>query len=116
MVGGIAAIMAERLDEPCRKKLALEIAGACGGIQRIVDRLRVAPAERVGDAAIRDHVRHTLLQEPVLSACSIRFPSGNHMETAREVANEKVKEVAEFDAWYVFGADTVLNRLLVEKT
>ncbi|MBI2357821.1 MAG: BON domain-containing protein [Deltaproteobacteria bacterium] len=75
------------------KKIALEIVGASGGIERIVDRLRVAPAERMGDAAIRDHVRDALLQEPALSACSIRTRSGNQMETVRQVALEPAGEI-----------------------
>lgn len=204
-------VLAGEVENIAAKKIALEIAAASGGIQRIVDRLRVAPAERMGDAAIRDHVRDVLLPEPALSACSIRTGSGNQLETAREVGLEpageivievkegvvtlngqvpslshkrlagvlawwvpgsrdvingleevplqqdnddevadavrlvlekdpwvraeqirvrvsyytvtleglvpdtKVKEMAEFDAWYVFGVDRVVNHLVVEK-
>ncbi|MBI2089994.1 MAG: BON domain-containing protein [Deltaproteobacteria bacterium] len=86
-------VLAGEVENIAAKKIALEIAAASGGIQRIVDRLRVAPAERMGDAAIRDHVRDVLLQEPALSACSIRTRSGNQLETAREVALEPAGEI-----------------------
>jgi osmotically-inducible protein OsmY len=39
------------------KKLALEAAAAVPGIAGIIDRLRVAPMQRMGDGQIRDHVR-----------------------------------------------------------
>ena len=38
------------------KKLALVAAAETHGVQRIVDRLKVTPAEKMGDAEIRDHV------------------------------------------------------------
>jgi osmotically-inducible protein OsmY len=193
------------------KKLALELAGAAVSNARIVDRLRVAPAERMGDAEIRDHVCKTLIQEPALNTCTIRARFTDEMEILRQspvepigdirvevedgvvilngrvpslshkrlagvlawwvpssrdvingleetppeednddeitdavrlvlekdpfvdagrvrvsarnfvvtleglVPNEKVKEMAEFDAWYVFGVDKVVNQLVVER-
>jgi osmotically-inducible protein OsmY len=48
------------------KKIALERAAAVPGVEHIVDRLRVAPARRMSDAEIRDHVRDLLLEEPGL--------------------------------------------------
>jgi osmotically-inducible protein OsmY len=193
------------------KKLALELAAAAVGVSRIVDRLRVAPAERMGDAEIRDHVCKVLIEEPALRNCIIRarledameilrrsaaepagdirievedgvvilngrLPSLSHKRLAgvlawwvpgsRDVINgleempveednddeitdavrlilekdpfvdagrirvstrncvvtleglvptQKVSEIAEFDAWYVFGVDKVVNRLVVER-
>ena len=192
------------------KKLALEMAGALPGIGNIVDRLRVAPACRMGDAEIRDHVCKVLIQEPVLDSSTVRarvkdevqvfrecivapagdiqvdveegvvtlngqVPSLSHKRlagvlawwvpgsrdvingleevppeddnddevtdavtlvlekdpfiksdqihvTTRDfivtleglVASEELKEMAEFDAWYVFGVDKVINNLKVQ--
>lgn len=127
-------VLAGEVEDIAAKKLALEIAAAAGGILRIVDRLRVTPAERMGDDAIRDHVRDALLQEPALSACSIRFRSGDQTETAREIAVEpagaieiEVKEgvvtlngqvpslshkrLAGVLAWWVPGSRDVINGL-----
>jgi len=54
------------------KKLALERAAAVRGVDHIVDRLRVAPAERMEDGQIRDLVRDALLEEPALADCALR--------------------------------------------
>jgi osmotically-inducible protein OsmY len=193
------------------KKLALELAGAEVSTARIVDRLRVAPAERMGDAEIRDHVCKVLIQEPALDTYTIRARRKDEMEILRQsavepagdirvevedgvvilnghvpslshkrlagvlawwvpgsrdvingleevppeednddevtdavrlvlekdpfvdadrirvsarnytvtleglVQNQEIKEMAEFDAWYVFGVDNVANQLVVER-
>lgn len=66
------------------KKVALELAAAVPGVSGIVDRLKVTPAQRMGDGAIRDHVRDALLQEPVFENCRIRVWDKNQVETCRE--------------------------------
>jgi osmotically-inducible protein OsmY len=54
------------------KKLALELAAAIPGSTGIVDRLRVTPAQPMEDGTLRDHVRNALLQEPVLTHCTVK--------------------------------------------
>jgi len=56
----------ERLRRIAAKKLALERgrAAALANVQGIVDRRRVAPAERMGDAAIRDLIRDVPSKSP----------------------------------------------------
>jgi osmotically-inducible protein OsmY len=68
------------------KKLALERAAAVPGVRFVVDRLRVAPARRMGDAEIRDHVRDALLGEPALEACALRVRVGQALRPVREPA------------------------------
>jgi osmotically-inducible protein OsmY len=87
-------ILEGETESVAAKKLALEIAGAVHGAGRIVDRLRVAPAERMGDAEIRDHVCRVLIQEPVFFTCSIRAWVKNHLETVRESDIEPAGEIA----------------------
>lgn len=70
------------------KKLSLELAIAVRGVTGIVDRLHVAPATRMGDGAILDAVRDTLLQEPTLANCSIYVIRKGALETVREIARE----------------------------
>jgi osmotically-inducible protein OsmY len=67
------------------KKLALERAAAVAEVRGIVDRLRVAPAERMGDGAIRDLVRDALLAEPALAECAIRVSVKETWETVRSL-------------------------------
>lgn len=60
-------IMEGELPSVPAKKLALERAAAIPGIDGIVDRVRIEPAQRMGDGAIRDELRNALLQEPAFS-------------------------------------------------
>src|SRR5512143_923259 len=68
------------------KKLALERAAAVTGVRFLVDRLRVAPARRMGDAEVRDHVCHALLGEPALEGCALRVQAGRTLRDVREPA------------------------------
>lgn len=70
------------------KKIALELASQIHGPRRVIDRLRVTPNERLGDAEIRDHLYKVMLQEPALARFSIRTLIGGRTETLREVAGE----------------------------
>lgn len=73
------------------KKLGLELAASVSGTTGIVDRLRVVPAQRMGDGTIRDHVRDAFLQEPVLQTCTIQARTKDQKdqrETYREVLPE----------------------------
>jgi len=116
------------------KKLALELAAAVPGVSGIVDRLRVAPAQLMGDGAIRDHVRDALLQEPAFETCRIRVWDKNQLATCREpspaaagvievaveegvvtlngqVPSPSHKRLAGVLAWWVPGSRDVINGL-----
>lgn len=70
------------------KKLGLELAASVPGTTGIVDRLRVVPAQRMGDGTIRDHVRDAFLQEPVLKTCTVQARTKDQLETYHEVLEE----------------------------
>lgn len=71
------------------KKLALERAAAIRGVDHIIDRLHVAPAERMEDGQIRDLVRDALLQEPALSDCALREWVKGRLEPVRSPAGAR---------------------------
>lgn len=119
------------------KKLAMESAIAVPGVTGIVDRLRVAPAERMGDRAILNAVRDALLQELALENCTLKVKYKGKAETVRESAAEHhgVIEVSVEDgvvllddhvpslaqkrlagvlAWWVPGSRDVVNGMAVE--
>lgn len=54
------------LEDVATKKLALERLAALPGVTGIIDRLRVAPAESMGDDEIRILVGNALVQDPAL--------------------------------------------------
>jgi osmotically-inducible protein OsmY len=115
------------------KKLALERAAAVAEVRGIVDRLRVTPAERMGDGAIRDLVRDALLAEPALDECSIRVSVKEAWETVRNIDSAAgsiditvsdgvvtldgnvpglgLKRLAGILAWWVPGSRDVINGL-----
>ncbi len=118
------------------KKLGLELAIAVPGVTGIVDRLHVVPAARMGDGAILDAVRDTLLQEPALWNCTLRVKHKGKMETVREspvapygiievsvtdgvvlldnhVTNLVQKRLAGVLAWWVPGSRDVINGMEV---
>src|SRR3990172_3460356 len=65
-----AVVLEGEVEHLAAKKLALELAGAVEGARGVIDRLRVAPAERKGDGAIRDSFCSFLLHEPEFRGCS----------------------------------------------
>lgn len=83
---GSALIMAGELASVPAKKLALERAAAVPEVEGIIDRLRVVPAQRMGDGAIRDELRKALLQEPAFSAFAIRETRAGRTDLIREPA------------------------------
>lgn len=115
------------------KKLALERGAAIPNVAGIVDRLRVAASQAMGDDEVRDHVRDALLDEPALAACAIvardkgkdvavRRPEPASVSITISVADGVVtldgdmpglaqKRLAGVLAWWVPGARDVVNGL-----
>lgn len=127
-------VLEGEVEDIAVKKLALVVAADhCAG-HRIVDRVRVSPAELMGDAEIRDHVCRALLQEGALEHCRIRGYSdaqiqtlGNNLPEGRgfiavevhdgvvtlngRVPSLSHKRVAGVLAWWVPGSRDVINGL-----
>ena len=86
-------VLEGEVENIAAKKLALELAGALPGIGNVVDRLRVTPAQRMGDAETRTHVCAALVQEPALDACTIRTLRKGRIQTVRASAREPKGEI-----------------------
>jgi osmotically-inducible protein OsmY len=116
------------------KKTAIELTAAIAPGARIIDRLRVRPAQLMGDREIRDHVIKILLQEPALEHCllysclpkelashrgGIPEPTGSiGIEVSDgvvtlngEVPSLSHKRLAGVLAWWVPGCRDVINGL-----
>jgi len=127
-------ILEGEVEDIIAKKLALVTAAKTHGVQRIVDRLKVAPAEKMGDAEIRDHVCRVLIEEAALEHCFIQRLAGDELETVRkptpeyggsiavavndgavtlngEVPSLTHKRLAGVLAWWVPGTRDVINGL-----
>lgn len=119
------------------KRRAVERVRAIVGVEKVVDRLRVAPSEALGDSAIRDKLCGYLLDEPVYKrmAVSCRAEGGREILSRRpdepegrieivvadgivtlrgEVFSLSHRRLAAVLAWWVPGVSNVINELVVE--
>lgn len=80
---GVATLEGEVRDIAVKKR-AMERVAAITEVTGIVDRLRVTPAQPMGDAEIRVLVRDALLQEPALAESAIYERRAGQKEIIRE--------------------------------
>jgi osmotically-inducible protein OsmY len=127
-------VLTGEVESIAAKKLALITAAKTHGVRRIVDRLKVTPAEEMGDAEIRDHVCKVLFEEPALERCLIHGfvgdvlpmvekpiaePAGSIVVAVSdgvvtlngEVPSLTHKRLAGVLAWWVPGTRDVINGL-----
>lgn len=97
------------------KRLAGVLAWWVPGSRDVVNGLGVSPPEEDSDEATTDAVRLALEKDPFVNAAQIRVTTrGGAVTLEGVVPSEAEKEMAEADAWYVFGVDDVTDRLAVE--
>jgi osmotically-inducible protein OsmY len=123
-------ILEGEAEDIAAKKLSLLTASETHKVQRIIDRLTVIPAEKMGDAEIRDHVHRALLEEPALERCIVQSGSAPPRKPAPDAAGSILIEVkdgvvtlngevpslshkrlAGVLAWWVPGSRDVVNGL-----
>ena len=75
------------------KKIALELAAAPARVSGVVDRLRIEPAERMEDGAIRDHICNAFIAEPAFKDYSVRALVKREMESIRFLESRPILEV-----------------------
>jgi len=94
------------------KRLAGVLAWWVPGSTDVVNGLEVAPPEADSDDEIADAVRIALEKDPLLDPAGIRVGARGSVVTLEgRVPSEPQRQVAEADAWCVFGVDSVVNRL-----
>lgn len=124
-------VLEGEVENIAAKKLAVLLVANIEATARIVDRLRVVPAETMGDQEIRDHVCRVLLDEAALERCLIL---AGDVEMRRQVVAEPAgsivvevadgivtlngsvpslshKRLAGVLAWWVPGCRDVVNGL-----
>lgn len=80
---GILTLEGEVPSVGC-KKTALMAAGKVSGVNGMVDRLHVTPAEFAGDGATRDAACKLLLRDVDFHNCGLRVRAKRQLETLRE--------------------------------
>jgi osmotically-inducible protein OsmY len=94
------------------KRLAGLLAWWVPGSRDVINGLVVEPPEIDSDDAIAEAVRLALEKDPFVNAGQIRVGVRRSVVTLTGlVPADSEREMAEFDAWYVFGVDGVVNRI-----
>jgi osmotically-inducible protein OsmY len=97
-----------------QKRLAGVLAWWVPGSRDVVNGLEVVPMQQDSDEEMAKAVRLVLEKDPFVNAERIRVTVKQAVVTLEgDAPSAPQKEMAEFDAWYVFGVDKVDNRLEV---
>jgi osmotically-inducible protein OsmY len=97
-----------------QKRLAGAIAWWVPGSRDVINGLGVTPPEADSDFEIADAVRLVLEKDPFVNAGQLRISVTNAVVTLDGlVPTEDERDMAEHDAWYVFGVEEVINQIEV---
>ncbi len=84
------------------------------GSRDVINGLAVSPPEDDHDGAVADAVRLALEKDPFVDASKVGVRVHDWVVTLEGlVPSESESDMAEADAWYVFGVDEVISRLEV---
>jgi osmotically-inducible protein OsmY len=96
------------------KRLAGVLAWWVPGSRDVINGLAVEPPEPDSDEAIANAVRLVLERDPLVDEARVHVGDlGAVVTLAGILRDEAQREMAEFDAWYVFGVDDVVNDIEV---
>lgn len=97
-----------------QKRLAGVLAWWVPGSRDVVNGMEAVPDQPDSDEELAKTVRIVLNKDPFVNGDRILVTADHAVVMFDgEVPSEPQKEMAEFDAWYVFGVDNVVNRLEV---
>jgi osmotically-inducible protein OsmY len=107
-------ILNGRVPGLASKRLAGVLAWWVPGARDVVNGIAVEPPEEDTPDEIEESVRIALDKDPFVDASQVR--AGVRTTTVRLTAavhSPEARDAAEWDAWYVFGVDDVINELEV---
>jgi osmotically-inducible protein OsmY len=99
-----------------QKRLAGALAWWVPGSRDVINGIGVTPPEEDNDDEITDALRLVLEKDPFVNPHQVRVTTNKGVVTLEGlVSSEAERDMAEHDAWYVFGVEDVVNRLAVER-
>ena len=124
IVGGGMALQEGRTKGSCcskarppassHKRLAGALAWWVPGSRDVLNCLEVVPPEDDNNDEITDAVKIVLDRDPFVDDVQVLVSTRDRVVTLEgAVRSEGEKDMAEFDAWFVFGVDRVINNLQV---
>jgi osmotically-inducible protein OsmY len=97
-----------------QKRMAGVLAWWVPGSRDVINGMAVEPEQQDSDEELGKAVRLALKKDPFVNGDRIVVGiQGGIVTLAGDVPSDPQREMAEFDAWYVFGVDKVINRLEV---
>jgi osmotically-inducible protein OsmY len=106
-----------QLPSLSHKRLAGVLAWWIPGTRDVVNGMEVVPDQVDNDDEITDAVRLVLEKDRLVDETEIRAHTRNRVVTLEGlVPNGRIREMAEIDAWLIFGVDGVVNRLELQAT
>lgn len=116
MVDGGVVTLDGQVSSLSHKRLAGVLAWWVPGTRDVVNGIEVAPLQEDSDDEIAEAVKLVLEKDPLINAYRIRVTVRTAVVTLEGlVVNKAESEMAEMDAWYVFGVDRVVNQLEHER-
>ncbi|MDO8431006.1 MAG: BON domain-containing protein [Candidatus Binatus sp.] len=101
-----------KVESLSHKRLAGLLAWWVPGTRDVVNGIEVKPFEDDRDDEISDAVTMALEKDRLLTHDSIKVSTRNSVVTLEgAVPNNRQAQMAEADAWYIFGVDGVINHL-----
>jgi osmotically-inducible protein OsmY len=95
-----------------QKRLAGVLAWWVPGSRDVINGMEVVPDQPDSNEELAKAVRVVLKKDPFINEDRVRVGVRNAVVTLEgEVPSTAQKEMAEFDTWYVFGVDKVINHL-----
>lgn len=95
-----------------QKRIAGVLAWWVPGSRDVINGMEVVPDQPDSDEELAKAVRIVLKKDPFVNEERIRVTATRSVVTLEgDVPSAPQREMAEFDAWYVFGVDKVINRL-----
>jgi osmotically-inducible protein OsmY len=103
-----------RVASLSHKSLAGALAWWVPGTRDVINGIEISPPQEVDDGEINDAVSLVLEKDPLVNAETIRVITRNRVVVLEgHVSSIQEREMADMDAWCVFGVDLVINRLEV---
>jgi osmotically-inducible protein OsmY len=108
-------LLDDHVNNLTQKRLAGVLAWWVPGCRDVINGMEVIPPEEDNHDEVTDAVRMVLEKDPFLNADQIRVSTRDFVVTLDGIVrSEAQKQMAESDAWYVFGVDRVINNLKVQ--
>ena len=102
----------DSLPSLAAKRLAGVLAWWVPGVRDVVNGITVDPPEDDAPIQVEEAVRVALDKDPLFDASQIRTGvRGRTVRLTGWVQSAAAREAAEWDAWYVFGVDDVINEI-----